>query len=133
MGGIALFLYLIDVLSSLDVVIAVFGWAVMGGIFIAGLVKSIAEDDLFKLFEHIKSSKRYIVLACTCWMLAVVIPSQNTMYMMGGVAAVDAVSKMETVQQLGGEAGGLAIDTIKVLREKMNELSGDKTEAATTK
>lgn len=57
------------------------------------------------------------VLIC----LSIFIPSRETMYMIAASQVGETVIQLEQVQSLGGEVGGLASDTIELLRQNIQE------------
>lgn len=52
---------------------------------------------------------------------ATLIPSKETFYLIAASQVGEQIVQLEEVQALGGEVGGLATDTIELLRQRINE------------
>lgn len=59
------------------------------------------------------------VLSTVLILLAISIPSKETLYMIGASEIGEQIVALEEVQALGGEVGGLASDTIALLRQNI--------------
>lgn len=62
-----------------------------------------------------------IILFLLFLTLAVTVPSRDGIYLIAASQIGEQVLQLEQVQSLGGELGGLASDTISILRDKISE------------
>ena len=134
MNGLSWFLYLIDIMSNIQ------GWFVMAsglifilgaGFLVAGAIKvdvSTNYDGSARNPENLANGKRWrktgiilLPLLLIPAFIASLIPSKETLYLIAGSQIGEQVIQLEQVQSIGGEIGGLAEDTIAVLREKLQE------------
>jgi len=134
MNGLSWFLYFVDIIGNIQ------GWfvgagflvAALGiGFFIAGLVKidsnTTYHGDIKNSSEH-QTGKKWrnkgvliIPLCLLPFLFASIVPSKEALYTIAASQIGEQVIKLEQVQSIGGEIGGLAEDTIALLREKIQE------------
>lgn len=72
--------------------------------------------------RHISEHLRYIIPIWFVMLLAIIlIPSKETMYAIAASQVGEQIIQLEQVQDIGGEAGGLAKDAIDLLRQQIQE------------
>lgn len=124
MNNVSWFLYLVQIISNIGV-ITVIVLIVLGLSFIILLVFGAIEQDLHysKLSENpIWPIVRNIGIVLAIFTtIGVFIPSKETMYMIAASQVGEQVIQLQQVQEVGGEVGGLAKDTIELLRQQIQE------------
>lgn len=66
-----------------------------------------------------RCSKPLFVTALICFILAILIPSERTIYLMAGAYATEQIASNNRVQKIGS-------DVLEVIENKLAELKGDK-------
>lgn len=128
MNNLSWFLYFIDILGNLQILI----WLSVGflavAIVVAWIRGSIIRDDWHYNTEEWKkgylmqwNSFKLLIPIGLLAFLGSIIPSSQTMYMVAASEIGERIVSLEEVKVLGGEVGGLASDTITLLREKIQE------------
>lgn len=119
MNGLSWFLYFVDISSGLRA----FLWILFVGSIIAMVIVPKKGVDIFS-DEH--DSPFQGVTRPIIWVgfilfaiFALAVPSKDTLYLIAASELGEQVIALEEVQALGGEVGGLASDTIALLREKI--------------
>lgn len=124
MNNVSWFLYLVQIISNIGV-ITVIVLIVLGLSFIILLVFGAIEQDLHysKLSENpIWPIVRNIGIVLAIFTtIGVFIPSKEAMYMIAASQVGEQVIQLQQVQEVGGEVGGLAKDTIELLRQQIQE------------
>lgn len=71
--------------------------------------------------RHVGAHLKWIVpLWVIFFVLGMIIPSKDTLLMIAASQVGEQVIQLQQVQELGGEAGALATDTIRMLREQVS-------------
>ena len=113
MTTLSIFLYLADILISLNVFASICGiLCVLVPIFAFFLQDELNIENLGKVF------KWCIPIAVLCFLIACVIPNKKTMYMIAGVELANSVMQSDDfnkVKNYLGETGVTMIDDIKAL------------------
>lgn len=139
MNSLSWFLYLVDISGGIQ---AFFGILVGASITAAvGLVIAGAhirdayyrgpEDTYERKARGIALQWRSLWLAIPATfflLIAFLIPSKETLYMIGASQVGEQVIQLEAVKKTGGELGALASDTIALLRQKIQENTTTKSE-----
>jgi hypothetical protein len=76
-------------------------------------------DPLFKFVRTL------VVVGSASTLLLVVAPSKSTIMLIAASEVGETVLASDQVQEIGGEAGALATDSLRVLRKFINEQLGD--------
>jgi hypothetical protein len=121
MNTISLFLYITDVLGAIDgffLFLAIISTIVA---IVYGLMLTSGCDEMQEWLEKLPRALKLLWIPLFFSFATILIPTTNTMYMMAASQSIESLSKMEQVQALGGEAGALATDAIKLLRGKISE------------
>lgn len=134
MNSLSWLLYLIDVLTKFSDAMAPI-LAITAMFVIAPLVfcSCFYETD-YDYIDHQKVYKRTYPLKHISWhlrwflplwlvvlSLIILIPSRETIYMIAASQVGEQIIQLEEVQSIGGEVGGLASDTIELLRQNIQE------------
>lgn len=139
MNSMSWFLYFTDVVRALQVVFGLLTpvFLIIGVICI---VTSLTLDEERKFVESDKYGyDKYdtvkifpfkflriwgvlmTIMAFIFCIIAVMIPSKETLYMIAASQVGEQIIQLEEVQSVGGEVGGLAKDTIELLRQSIQE------------
>ena len=113
MTTLSIFLYLADILNSLNTFVAICGILCLFVPFFAFL-----GQDEFNIENPGKCFKWCIPIAVFCFLISCVIPDKKTMYMIAGVELTNSVMQSEDfnkVKSYLGETGVTMIDDIKAL------------------
>lgn len=129
MNSFSWILYFIDVLGNLKVL----SWVTVGFLAVAIIAAWVrgsvlrdfaysynSEDWKTGYLMQWKSFKLLIPISVLAF-IGSVIPSSQTLYMIAASEIGQQIVSLEEVQSFGGEIGGLASDTISLLREKIQE------------
>lgn len=65
--------------------------------------------------------KRLPAIALAFAIMSVLIPNRDSIYLIGASQAGEQILALQEVQEIGGEAGALASDTIKLLRSMVSD------------
>lgn len=114
MNNLSWFLYLADVLSNLQVFLFLSGLFVL----LAGGFGCLV---LWEEYEVRWPMSIVIPLSFLLLLGSIVIPSKETMYAIAASQVGETIIQLEEVQSLGGDVGGLASDTIELLRQNIQE------------
>ena len=143
MNDVSWFLYFTDIVQGLSTlfgflcpVIAIVGIVLLGVSFITDTVKKYRSEAKYgyDYDEIIVTPLGYvrpwavftIILAFLFAIIAIMIPSRQTMYMIAASQIGEQIIQLEEVQDIGGEAGGLAKDAIELLRQQISEQLAEK-------
>ena len=128
MNNVSWFLYISGMVQSLAIMLVVL---LIVGVISAGVLTIIGaskRDFAFGDNEDIQIGLSYqftaIKIGVGCLfvgLILVLVPSKNTMYMIAANQVGEQIIQLEEVQNIGGEAGGLAKDTIELLRQQIQE------------
>lgn len=117
MNDLSWFLYLADISQNIKAVLIIMG-------VLLGIVLGIILMCLFDSYEDRTVGKIWscIGIIFCLWLIVVgaLIPSRHTIYAIAASQAGEQVLKLEEVQALGGDLGGLATDSLKLLRQTIN-------------
>ncbi|HWU19361.1 MAG TPA: hypothetical protein VN155_16895 [Devosia sp.] len=127
MNSVSWLLYAANVSSGLQG--AAVGFAFLTGaaaascaLFSAVVVSAYPDENDKKNSAWLLRKVRPLALTCIALTaLAVLVPSRSTIMLIAASEVGEAVITSTEVQQLGGEAGALATDSLRVLREFINE------------
>lgn len=136
MNNLSIFLWLADVLPTLGGVL----------LFIGGFCTLLfVITSVFRYFsivdpecrEEIRDAIKYIwrsflIFGPVLLLIGLLIPSKQTIYMIGASQAGEYIIQLEEVQELGGEVGGLAKDTIEMLRQNIQSVTPGITNESTS-
>lgn len=116
MNDLSWLLYLIGISGNIQNTLVFLGFALCG----AGALMSCVfafEFDRPKtaVFTILLTS----VIVVTMWLTAALIPPRSTLYAIAASQLGEQMIQLEQVQELGGEIGGLATDTIALLRQNI--------------
>ena len=123
MNNVSWFLYIADIIINLQVLF------VLGAIFLAiVLIITIivgAHKRDFGNWTEGRTMQGFALklspLVLLLWFFAAIIPSKATLYMIAASQVGEQIIQLEEVQDIGGEAGGLAKDAIELLRQQIQE------------
>lgn len=134
MNGLSIILYVSDIVGNIGPALVIFGligFVVIAGFVITGGVQrdfsGSRESDEWKEGKSLQSkalNSAWIPVAMI--VIATLIPSKQTVLLIGASQAGEQILQLEEVKKIGGEAGALASDTISMLREMISEQSGEK-------
>lgn len=113
MTTLSIFLYLADILNSLNTFVAICGILC---VFVPCLAFVLQYE--FNIENPSKYFKLCIPIAVFCFLISCVIPDKKTMYMIAGVELTNSVMQSEDfnkVKSYLGETGVTMIDDIKAL------------------
>lgn len=96
---------------------------------VVGIIKVVSVADeaevpagvLPAAWSVLRSATAVFLLALTVWF---VVPSRDTVMLIAASEVGETVLASERVQEIGGEAGALATDSLRVLRKFINEQLG---------
>lgn len=71
-----------------------------------------------------KAFRPFLWTASIALGVAILVPSQNTIMLIAASEAGEQILSSAKAQEIGGEAGGLATDSIKLLRKYINDQLG---------
>lgn len=134
MNSLSWLLYLVDVLTKFSDVMSPI-LAITGLFVIAPLTFcSFFYETDYDYVDHQKVWKKTYPLRHVSWhlrwflplwlvvlSLVLLIPSRETIYMIAASQVGEQIIQLEEVQSIGGEVGGLASDTIELLRQNIQE------------
>ena len=129
MNSASQFLYLVQILSNLGI-ITIIALLIGGCSLIFTLVFAAMEQDFkYSTFDENPlwgvSQNIGIVLSIFV-VIGLFVPSKETMYIIAASQIGEQIIQLEEVQAIGGEAGGLAKDTIELLRQQISEQLAEK-------
>jgi hypothetical protein len=131
MNSLSWLLYGADVASSLKgtaLPVAIFG--VIGGVLGGGfgyMMKAAPLDDTMEATApHVIGAARLcLTFGLVAMLISPFIPSRNTIMLIAASEVGETVLASPEAQQIGGEAGALATDSLRVLRKFINEQLAD--------
>lgn len=98
--GICVFLWLADIVDNLSYrltllsILLLIGWVIVGFIKGVGAIEN-GEDTSRVMVKHILGGKKILIISLVTSLLACVIPSKQTIYMIGGtIAGSEIVGKV---------------------------------------
>lgn len=95
------------------------GFLVMG---LAILAYAGESDEQQTTGRKVKGyGKPLLILASLFLLIGIFTPSRQAIYLIGASQAGEQILALQEVQEVGGEAGALATDTIKLLRQMVSE------------
>lgn len=129
MNSVSWFLYLVDVSRGIQTIFVLAAVSCLVLAFILGFYGITLRDtnSWDNAYEE-RRAKGVSLHWKTLWLsvpifvffgLSILIPSKDTLYMIGASQIGEQIIALEEVQEVGGEVGGLAKDTIALLREKI--------------
>lgn len=127
MNTLSWLLYAAEVLGNVQnvsvVAATVTGIAAVTCLGAAGMVISSYPDDNDRAnHAWLLSKVKPLVIACFCaGLLAALLPSKNTIMLIAASEVGETILTSEKAQEIGGEAGALATDSLRVLRKFINE------------
>lgn len=128
MNNVSWFLYLSDLVQSLSIffgITAFAGLVVFAGLLAYGGSKKDFErhgNDRWEYGDKVqKKAFKFLPLVILVLFMAFILPSKETMYMIAASQVGEQIIQLEQVQDIGGEAGGLAKDAIDLLRQQIQE------------
>lgn len=116
MNNLSWLIYMSNVLPNLGTTLNTLSVICMLGVVFVVLFYGMMED-----WGGLKRSLLFSIIPIVGVMIAVLIPSEKTIYLIAASQVGEQVIQLEQMQSLGGELGGLASDTISILREKLAE------------
>lgn len=130
MNSVSWFLYLVDIsegigtffaLLSAGSIVTAIALLIAGAVYRDTDYRHRGDDDERKQYGiNLQWKAPWFAIPAFLFMLiAFLIPSKDTLYMIGASQIGEQIVALEEVQELGGEVGGLAKDTIALLREKI--------------
>lgn len=131
MNGLSWILYLADVSNSTRVVaigltaVAVLAVAVSAFIYVVNLEDS-DEESRAKAGSFVRNiCKRFLPLAIVAYAVFAFLPTQRTLMLIAASEIGEDVLSTATAQNIGGEAGELATDSLRLLRKYVSEQLGE--------
>lgn len=140
MNSLSWLLYAADVADNIKTtggMVAVF--STIGGLAAFGLSFILAEPFSFDS-EETKAEKRgvgkairatsktFIIIGVSLITIGTLLPSRETMMLIAASEVGETVLASDQAQKIGGEAGALATDSLKVLRKFINDQLGEAAE-----
>lgn len=122
-GGIQGFFIFLSVASLISFVVFIITGAALRDRSYRGYGNQEERTSLGIKFH--KRSPLFFVPLIIFFLLAVAIPSKETLYLIGASQVGEQVVALQEVQEIGGDIGDLAKDAIKLLREKIKESVSD--------
>lgn len=132
MNSVSWFLYLVDISSGIGAFFSIIAFLCVVSAIVIVIVGGVMRDTDYGRRsgpEMDERRKRGIALqwkatwfagpALLFMLLSFLIPSKDTLYMIGASQVGEQIVALQEVQDMGGEVGGLAKDTIALLREKI--------------
>ena len=132
MNNLSWALYIIDISQSIAVILWLSFTALFVAIIIAWIRGSYLRNGMSSRYSSLENdwkegylmqwnSLKLLIPIVVIAVIACLIPSRETLYMIAGSQVGEQILQLEQVQALGGEVGGLAEDTIALLREKIQD------------
>lgn len=128
MNGLSWLLYFGDVVGNVGVATTlgcVCGTFVLLGTTIAAVITTVDADygDVAPLWR--RYAGRAAVFLVICAVVAVVTPRRDTVILIAASEVGETVLASKDVQAIGGEAGALASDSLKLLRKYVTDQLGE--------
>lgn len=140
MNSVSWLIYLSDVAATAQVfgTIGAIGCVVSGvlSLAIGGITRADARltDDKAEAIERGKRTQKlvypFIAAAAVFSVFVTILPSKSTVMMIAASEVGETVLASKDVQAIGGEAGALASDSLKLLRKYVTEQLGENPAAA---
>lgn len=132
MNELSWFVYIAQVLPNLGVTMAfsaLISIVMMIGFYVYGMTARSDGTRYPSLYPQARENGMKVLstLHKIWWIpivilfLSTLIPSKQTLYMIAASQIGEQVIQLEEVQKLGGDVGGLASDTIELLRQNIQE------------
>jgi hypothetical protein len=116
--------WLIYIANQLDVLRTILnGYLVVGGfsILMMGIGFFVISADGGEPAPVGKWMKRLCVIGIVCLILVLFVPSKSTIMMIAVSQVGEQILSTDKAQQAGGEVGGIAEDSLKVLRQYLDQ------------
>lgn len=131
MNGLSWILYFADVSASLrwfltaGAIIGAVGVVVGIIAFFISLDDSMGESDQKSAggFSG-RMLKSFLPFGVCAFVVASLLPSQNTLMLIAASEVGETILTSDTAQKVGGEAGEIAVDSLKLLRKYLDEQLG---------
>lgn len=130
MNTLSIFLYLVGVSGSIQTFFIVLSIIVLVLCAVAFVFGGFMRDGLDREDIHWKEGKnlqgksfKFTIASIFLIFFAVLIPSKETFYMIAASEIGEHIIQLEQVQDFGGEMGGLASDTITLLRNQIQQIN----------
>lgn len=116
MNDLSWLLYLIGISGNIQVTFILLGFALcFAGVLLSCVFAIECDRPKTALFTALSTT----FVCLSMWITAAFIPPRDTLYAIAASQIGEQVVQLEQVQELGGEIGGLATDTLALLRQNI--------------
>lgn len=103
-----------------------FGVVALGALIVGSVIRGEAygetKEETVATGKKVQGYTMPLLVTSLCMVgLTVFVPSTQALYLIGASQVGEQIIQLQEVQDIGGEAGALATDTIKLLREMVSE------------
>lgn len=131
MNSLSWFLYSIDLFSNISILAQVAALALVICFVAMVIAGSVMRSDSYDSDAAVSGEKlhkaalrKVLPTIVIVSIVACLIPTKETMYMIGASQIGEQIVALEEVQSMGGEVGSLAKETVTLLRKKVQEATG---------
>lgn len=116
MNDLSWLLYLIGISGNIQATLVLLGFALC---FAGAILSCVFAFEFDRPKTGIFTILLTILICLSMWLTAALIPPRSTLYAIAASQVGEQLIQLEQIQELGGEVGGLATDTIALLRQNI--------------